>query len=236
VYDDNSAISLLALPLKNSEGQVLGVLQLMNAQDMEAGQVVPFDTNLQQMMESFSSLAVAALEAYIREQKLQQQIQQLKIEIDEVKRQKQVSEIVETDFFQDLRSKVRTLRSRGQRAAEPEAPPAPEPAPASTISEKFAKLQQALAHLEQVKGVTPVEILELPSPLDEIVRGMMRSGGLTLEELASKLELTTEEARQLGDLLIEKGFLKTEERQENGGVLYKVYFARMRGRNIPLDL
>ncbi len=236
VYADDLATSLLALPLKNSEGQVLGVLQLMNAQDPETNQIIPFDANLQQMMESFSSLAVAALEAYIREQKLQQQIQQLKIEIDEVKRQKQVSEIVDTDFFQDLRSKVRSLRSRGQRAAEPEAQPAPEPKPVSASAEKFARLQQALARLEKVKGVTPVEILELPSPLDEIVREMMRRGRLTLDELAAKLELAPEEARQLAELLIEKGFLQTEERQENGGVLYKVYFARMRGRNIPLDL
>jgi hypothetical protein len=59
------------------------------------------------MMESYSMLAVAALEAYMREQSLQQQIQQLKIEIDEVKRQKQVSEIVDTDFFQDIQSRAR---------------------------------------------------------------------------------------------------------------------------------
>jgi hypothetical protein len=68
------------------------------------------------MMESFSSLAVAALEAYIREQSLKQQIQQLRIEIDEAKRQKQVSEIVDSDFFQDLQEKARSIRSR--RAAQ----------------------------------------------------------------------------------------------------------------------
>jgi hypothetical protein len=67
------------------------------------------------MMESFSSLAVAALESYIREQALRQEIQQLRIEIDEARRQQQVSEIVDTDFFQDLRSKARDLRRRGRR-------------------------------------------------------------------------------------------------------------------------
>jgi nitrate/nitrite-specific signal transduction histidine kinase len=115
IYTDSYATSLLAIPLKNSEGQVLGVMQLMNAQDPDTKQIIPFDQNLQQMMESFSSLAVAALEAYIREQSLKQEIQQLRIEIDEVKRQKQVSEIVDTDFFQDLRAKARNLRNRGQR-------------------------------------------------------------------------------------------------------------------------
>jgi CHASE3 domain sensor protein len=115
VFDEKTSyrsVSYLTIPLKNSLNQVLGVLQLINAQESEGGQAVPFDPNLQQMMESYSSLAVAALEAYIREQSLRQQIQQLRIEIDEVKRQKQVSEIVDTDFFQDLRAKARAMRDR----------------------------------------------------------------------------------------------------------------------------
>jgi len=115
VFDEKTqyrSVSYLTLPLKNNLNQVLGVLQLINARDPESGQTIPFDQNLQQMMESFSSLAVAALEAYIREQALRQQIQQLRIEIDEAKRQKQVSEIVDTDFFQELRSKARAMRER----------------------------------------------------------------------------------------------------------------------------
>jgi hypothetical protein len=90
-------------------------MQLINAQD-ETGQIISFDQSLQRMMESFSSLAVAALEAYIREQSLKQEIKQLRIEIDEVKRQKQVEEIVETDFFQDLQAKAREIRRRGRRS------------------------------------------------------------------------------------------------------------------------
>jgi HAMP domain-containing protein/CHASE3 domain sensor protein len=104
--------SCLAIPLKNAAGEVTGVLELAGAQDPESGDPIPFDVNLQQMMESFSSLAVAALEAYIREQGLKHEIQQLRIEIDEVKRQQQVREIVETDFFQDLQLKARAMRGR----------------------------------------------------------------------------------------------------------------------------
>ncbi len=104
--------SILALPLKNSDGQVLGVLQLINARDPDADTAIAFDPNLQQMMESFSSLAVAALEAYIREQALRKEINKLRIEIDEVKRQKQVDEIVGTDFFQNITSKAEELRQR----------------------------------------------------------------------------------------------------------------------------
>ncbi|NTW04479.1 MAG: HAMP domain-containing protein, partial [Oscillochloris sp.] len=105
-------LSLLALPLKTTHGEVLGVLQLINAQTPEASQTIPFDTNLQQMMESFSLLAVTALESYAREQRLRQEIRQLRIEIDERKRHEQVNEIVESDFFQDLQLRAQALRSR----------------------------------------------------------------------------------------------------------------------------
>ena len=112
--------SLLAIPLKNSAGAVLGVLELSNAKDAETGQPMPFDANLQQLMESYSSLAAAALEAYVREQSLRQVIQQLRIEIDEVKRQQQVSEIVDTDFFQDLRARAQAMRERRRQLQQPD--------------------------------------------------------------------------------------------------------------------
>ncbi len=58
-----------------------------------------------------------------REESLKQQVAELKIEIDEAKRQQQVGEIVDTDFFQELQGKARTIRRRrqqGQPAAESE--------------------------------------------------------------------------------------------------------------------
>jgi HAMP domain-containing protein len=55
-----------------------------------------------------------------REQRLKKQVRELRIEIDEVKRKKQVSEIVESDFFQDLRAKARDMRSRSRRPAQDE--------------------------------------------------------------------------------------------------------------------
>jgi HAMP domain-containing protein len=53
-----------------------------------------------------------AHEVYVREQRLKQQVRELRIEIDEAKRNKQVKEIVETDFFQDLTQKAQALRRR----------------------------------------------------------------------------------------------------------------------------
>jgi HAMP domain-containing protein len=57
-----------------------------------------------------------AHEVYSREQRLKQQVRELRIEVDEAKRTKQVKEIVETDFFQDLAVKAQVLRNRGNRS------------------------------------------------------------------------------------------------------------------------
>ena len=47
-----------------------------------------------------------------RTQELQHEIQQLRIEIDQVKRQKQVNEIVDSDFFQNVQNRARVMRAR----------------------------------------------------------------------------------------------------------------------------
>ncbi|MEW5939236.1 MAG: PrsW family glutamic-type intramembrane protease [Chloroflexota bacterium] len=113
------SISFLTIPLKNANEEVLGVLQLINALNPKR-EIVPFDKNLQQLMGSFSSLATAALEGYIQEQKLRAEIQQLRIEIDAVKRTKQVEEITNTDYFRTLREKAKTIResSKPDESAE----------------------------------------------------------------------------------------------------------------------
>jgi HAMP domain-containing protein len=49
---------------------------------------------------------------YKREAKLKQQVAELKIEIDEVKAHKQVSEIVDSDFFEELKDKANVIRKR----------------------------------------------------------------------------------------------------------------------------
>ncbi len=123
-FDQNTgyrSTSFLTIPLKNTYDYVVGVLQLINAMEQDSGQIIPFSRSLEQTAASLSSLATVAVEAYVREQTLRQQIQQLKIEIDEVKHKKQVSDIIETDFFQDLQIKARNIRRRsksGQHSKE----------------------------------------------------------------------------------------------------------------------
>jgi CRP/FNR family cyclic AMP-dependent transcriptional regulator len=50
-------------------------------------------------------------EVYNREQRLKKEVAELRIEIDEVKKARQVAEITETQYFQDLKSKAQELRA-----------------------------------------------------------------------------------------------------------------------------
>lgn len=99
----------------------------------------------------------------------------------------------------------------------------------------FADLQRQLAELAPVKGIAPVDILQLPAAITPAIRKMMRHG-LTLAELAQELDLSLDEARQVGDLLVDKGFLTSQQQGDSGDTIYRVYFARMRGQNIAVDI
>lgn len=109
--------SFLTIPLKDSEDKVQGVLQLLNALDDDKKTIIPFDSNLQQLMNSFSSLASAALEGYIQEQKLRNEIRELRIEIDHVKRDKQVAEITDSAYFKELQFKAQQMKAKGNNIA-----------------------------------------------------------------------------------------------------------------------
>jgi CheY-like chemotaxis protein len=51
-----------------------------------------------------------AQQIYAREQRLREEVQELRIEIDEVKKARQVAEITETDYFQELQERARRMR------------------------------------------------------------------------------------------------------------------------------
>ncbi len=111
------SISFLTIPLKGSGQKMLGALQLINALNSKR-EIIPFDKNLERLMESFSSLAAAALEGYIQQQSLRDEIQQLRIQIDEVKRGRQVDEITNTDYFKSLQQKAKEIRNTTPRPGE----------------------------------------------------------------------------------------------------------------------
>ena len=54
--------SFLCVPLKNSQNQVIGVLQLLNAVDADTGEVIEFRPDIQPLIEALGSQAAVALD------------------------------------------------------------------------------------------------------------------------------------------------------------------------------
>ncbi|MAF95899.1 MAG: diguanylate cyclase [Rhodospirillaceae bacterium] len=54
--------SFLTVPMKNSQDEIIGVLQLLNAQDEDTGEVIPFSSDIQPLIEALASQAAVALD------------------------------------------------------------------------------------------------------------------------------------------------------------------------------
>lgn len=67
------------------------------------------DDEISQLTRIFGEMAAEVL---AREAALKEQVESLKIEVDLVKQQRQVTEITDSDFFKDLQSKAKHLRTR----------------------------------------------------------------------------------------------------------------------------
>ena len=53
--------SFLTVPLKNHEDEIIGVLQLLNAQDAKSKKIIPFASDVQEMVEALASQAAVAI-------------------------------------------------------------------------------------------------------------------------------------------------------------------------------
>lgn len=105
-------VSVLCVALKDTQQKVIGVLQLINALNPETGLVIPFDDHLARMMELLGLLAAAALESYLKVKILTDKIAELTIQIDEAKKERQVAEIADSDYFRNLQAKAREMRDK----------------------------------------------------------------------------------------------------------------------------
>ncbi|HET9910456.1 MAG TPA: GAF domain-containing protein [Anaerolineales bacterium] len=115
-FDQNTGYhsrSFLTIPLEGPDQGVIGVLQLINARDPDSGEIIPFPSD--NVLDMLVLLASAALDGYIREEKLRAEIARLRIEIDEKHRARQVAEITDTEYFRELQNKVQQMRSNRQK-------------------------------------------------------------------------------------------------------------------------
>jgi len=115
-WDTLKPQAYLGVPLK-SKDQIIGVIEMVSARAEQ------LTADHLRILESVAVQAAVALQnaqqVQVREAKLRQEIQELRIEIDEAKKAKQVAAITETEYFQQLQSRVSQLRNRAKRAADP---------------------------------------------------------------------------------------------------------------------
>jgi hypothetical protein len=101
--------SYLGVPLV-AKNKVIGTIELVSSQPDG------FSEDNKRILESIAIQAAIAIqnaqEVETREKDLKQQIVLLKIEVDEAKKSRQVSEIVESEYFQILRQKAKDMRAK----------------------------------------------------------------------------------------------------------------------------
>lgn len=105
--------SYVGVPLQVG-GKLIGVIELMGNN---------FDSNNLRVLESVVNQAAVAIqnaqEVQTRETQLKNQIKELRIEIDEIKRSQQVGEIVDTEYFHNLTAQARKLRTERSEGTLP---------------------------------------------------------------------------------------------------------------------
>ncbi len=215
-----SAKSALCVPVI-ARSKTIGVILVVDPAQTNLG---PMELNLLDSIASFASIAIEnARQVAAREAQWRRQVEELQIEIDEIKRAQQVEEITDSDYFRQLQAEARKLR-RGRTVGKEEG--------------MFDRLQRELKKLSKVEGITPADAMDLPEPLRMVMNKIMRKGSMTLSELATELRLKTTEARRLGQMLVEKGFLSSTRRKTDGEIVYRTHFAKSRksGRGMPLDI
>jgi transcriptional regulator with GAF, ATPase, and Fis domain len=106
--------ALITVPLKTEQG-VIGAMNVVHRQ------AIHYTAQHLKLMSTVASQAAQAIataqfhqqqvqEAKAREEKLQQQLQELRLEVDAAKRSRQVVEITETEYFQQLQQRAGHLR------------------------------------------------------------------------------------------------------------------------------
>jgi GAF domain-containing protein len=108
--DDGLVLSALLCAPLNSGERVLGVIIL--GKTTPGAMFTAGDQKLLSALASQAGIAIAnAREVQAREQRLRQQIESLRIEIDEAKKQHEVYTITESEYFAQLQESARKMRA-----------------------------------------------------------------------------------------------------------------------------
>jgi len=102
------------------------------------------------------------------------------------------------------------------------------------MSDLFNRLQDEIDAQDQPGGLSPIDLLDLPSAISRIIKDMIRRNGMKLTEIAKSLEKSPQEAQRMLDELLQKGYLRQVKVKEE--IWYKVRFAQKRNRTVSSSL
>jgi predicted DNA-binding transcriptional regulator len=88
----------------------------------------------------------------------------------------------------------------------------------------FRRLQDEIEARDQNKGLSPIDLLDMPEALAKVINKIIRSNGMKLEDIATELGQSAEDTRATLDELVKKGLVRRIEVKEE--VWYKAQFAR----------
>ena len=88
-----------------------GVEEIGASGDLARRLTMPGTDELSQLAQAINNMLQDLQESLAREKQLKAEVQRLRIEIDQVKKDKEVAEIVESDYFQNLQQKAKDLRA-----------------------------------------------------------------------------------------------------------------------------
>lgn len=100
---------------------------------------------------------------------------------------------------------------------------------------RFEDLCRDVALFAPLTRVVPSDLLPLPEPLQSALQLAYRQGHISVDELAVTLEINAEEAKLMGQILLERGYLQATS-PEGGDVFHARFSGRItRPGGSPLD-
>ena len=98
------------------------------------------------------------------------------------------------------------------------------------MSNLFNRLQDEIDSQEKQDGISPIDLLDLPSAISSIIKKIIRRNGMKLAQIAEELNQSPDETQETLDGLVEKGYVRRVEVKEE--VWYKARFAQKRTRSL----
>ena len=101
---------------------------------------------------------------------------------------------------------------------------------------RYDDWQEMVQKLPETKGISMHTIVQLPAQLTGLLRTLIQKREMRLGDLAAAFNLSSSEAANLCQMLLQKGYLKTKKERETGQVVYRANLARAHGRAQFSDL